>query len=178
MLLLLRDISKVVSWRTSPNLSWGNCHSFGYCSPRSYYTKALYCYSSTNSGSHTNIREALKCAIVKSCVRPNIYIISDGNLITVDPLRAANVNKILNDGVFANLNLSSVTSCSDSMPEWWTFFNNDISNNGGIWCNPVSLSDKKLNSLHQEVLDTWHLKLGCTWVRVQVCPEIQDLLED
>ncbi len=101
---------------SSPNLTWEYSGTFWHNSTSSYNGKALNCGTSLNGGSHGYIAEVFKDASIKSDIRANIGIISNDNFVAIHSLEASKMCIVLNYGVFADLNCSSVTSNDSTVP--------------------------------------------------------------
>ena len=110
------------------------------CAPDATTAKALNNSSLSNVSSHTNIGKALKCAGIKYCIWSDIHIVANSDFVSnLSAACASDVNQILDHAVLSNLDLCSVSSCNDSVPERRAETESHVTYDSCIWGDPVSL---------------------------------------
>jgi len=137
MFFLLSKVSKVSSWWTCVYLSrWNSCTCWDISSS-SYNCKALDCRSTANGCSHADISETFEVTGVKGSIGSDVYVVSDVDSISVFIFTASNMWIILYKTISTYINLSLISSKSNSMPDRATFFGCYITYKHGIWSNPI-----------------------------------------
>ncbi len=135
-------VSQELGWVSCPDFSFlDNLIVFNYstCSNKSSLFDSRMLYSSA----HSNKCPAMNGWSLDDGIRTDEYVISNWNI-------SGDVNTILNDSIVADLNFF-ITNQSGSVPDRWLFTCWDVSDNGGVGCDEISLFKLRFVILKREI---------------------------